>query len=176
MNNKLKDINNEIKVYINESKFVSNKCRNKLIKELGNTFGIKLPVENFLNIDVVLTEEGNIIMRGDLYNTSLEFKNFSEVEEKYNQFKIKADKIINNKNVNYYNKQDKNNILNLFIILLIIIIFFILLIIAIKSFLNGNYFNTLWLIMFVSSWLVPKLGIGDRFIQAKNYLTRRFKK
>lgn len=33
----LKKINTEIKVYINEASFISNSCRNKLIKMLGKS-------------------------------------------------------------------------------------------------------------------------------------------
>ena len=177
MNEKLiKEINNQLKVFINEGKFVSIKCRNRVIKELGKSFNIDLPLENFENIDVELKENGDIIMRGDLYKSPLNINNIKELEERYKDFLIKKDKIIGNKNTNYYNKQDNKNIINLIIILLIIILFFILLIVAIRSFINGNYINTIWLIMFASSFLIPKLGIRDRFIQAKNYLTRRFKK
>ena len=48
----LQKINTEIKVYINEASFVSNSCRNKLIKILGRTYDIDLPVEDFARIDV----------------------------------------------------------------------------------------------------------------------------
>ena len=64
----LRKINNELKSFINEATFVSNKCRNKLLKMLGETFDVELPLENFAKIDASITEEGNIIMRGDEYN------------------------------------------------------------------------------------------------------------
>ena len=66
----LRKINNELKSYVNEASFVGNKCRNKLLKMLGETFDVELPLENFAKIDAELTEEGNIIMRGDEYKTS----------------------------------------------------------------------------------------------------------
>ena len=59
MNNeeKLRKINKDLKVIINEATFISNKCRNKIIKMLGNDFSVDLPLENFKSIDVVITEE-----------------------------------------------------------------------------------------------------------------------
>ncbi len=176
MEKDLKKINDEIKGYINEAKFISNGCRNKILKLLGNTFSVDLPLENFANIYVELTEEGDIIMRGDKYESTSKVTSFEELEEKYNLFKEKADKILKKKEVNYYSKNDFNNIVNLFIILLIIIVFIVLLIYTIKVFLLGDFFQCIWLIIFVSSWLIPSLGIANRFEQAKNYLKRKFKK
>ena len=51
MNKTIDDINNEIKSIINESKFISLKLRNRIIKMLGNEFDINLPLENYENID-----------------------------------------------------------------------------------------------------------------------------
>jgi len=44
----LKKINNELKGYINEAKFVSNKCRNKILKILASTFSVNIPLEILL--------------------------------------------------------------------------------------------------------------------------------
>lgn len=176
MGKSLKEINNEIKGYINEAKFISNSCRNKLLKLLGETFSVDLPLENFANIDAQLTENGNIIMRGDEYESTTMVKSHQELEAKYNEFKEKADKLLKKKEINYYTKQDHNNILNLLIIAVIIIVFILLAIHTIKSFIIGNYIHCIWLFMFVSSWLIPSLGIKNRFEQAKNYLKRKFKK
>lgn len=176
MEEKLEKINDEIKSYINEAKFISNNCRNKILKILGETFSVDLPRENFANIDAELTKDGNIIMRGEEYKSSAKVKSITELEEKYNIFKEKADKLLKKKEVNYYTKQEKNNITNLLIVILIIIVFIILAIHTIKSLLVGNYLHCIWLFIFVSSWLIPSLGIKERFDQAKNYLKRKFKK
>ena len=64
---KLNKINKELKIIINEATFISNKCRNKIIKMLGNDFSVNLPLENYKSIDVVITEDGNIIMRDEEY-------------------------------------------------------------------------------------------------------------
>lgn len=90
----LKEINNNLKKYINESKFISNSCRNKLLKILADTYSVDLPLENFANIDVQLTENGNIIMRGDEYESSAKVNTQEELYEKYLIFEAKADKLL----------------------------------------------------------------------------------
>jgi NAD(P)H-nitrite reductase large subunit len=72
----------KIKSYINQANFISLKCRNKLIKILSEEFSIELPLENYANIDIQLTEDGNIIMREDVYKAP-EKITFEEVEQKY---------------------------------------------------------------------------------------------
>ena len=172
----LKKINNELKGYINEAKFVSNKCRNKILKILASTFSVNIPLENFANIDVELTSNGDIIMRGDRYRTTSPISSNTDLLNKYNEFKIKADKILKKSVSSYKTKQDYNNIINLLIIAAILVLFIILVIHTIISFLNQDYFHCIWLFIFMSSWLIPKLDIKGRFQQARNYLKRKFKK
>ena len=102
MNNieKLNKINKELKIIINESSFISNKCRNKIIKMLGNDFSINLPIENFKSIDVVITEDGNIIMRDEEYKRDSKL-NLDEIEKIFYEFKEKADVILKKKEINY---------------------------------------------------------------------------
>ena len=88
MNNeeKLRKINKDLKVIINEATFISNKCRNKIIKMLGNDFSVDLPLENFKSIDVVITEEGNIIMRDEEYKRDSKLS-IDEIEKIFYEFK-----------------------------------------------------------------------------------------
>ena len=169
----LNKINNEIKCYINQANFISQKHRNKLIKILGQEFGIDLYLENYANIDVVLTKEGNIIMRGDEYKNEQQLT-FEEVKEKYNSFKEKAEAMINKKELNYYNKKDINNILNLFIVGILSLIYIVVLIFVIRSLVSFNLFTFSILTMILTSWLIP--SIKDRFEQAKNFIKRKIKK
>lgn len=169
----LNKINNEIKGYINQANFISQKHRNKLIKMLGQEFGIDLYLENYANIDVVLTKEGNIIMRGDEYKNEQQLT-FEEVKEKYNSFKEKAEAMINKKELNYYNKKDINNILNLFIVGILSLIYIVVLIFVIRSLVSFNLFTFSILTMILTSWLIP--SIKDRFEQAKNFIKRKIKK
>ncbi|MDD5888395.1 MAG: hypothetical protein PUC82_02780 [bacterium] len=174
MERDLKKINNEIKSYINEAKANSNSCRNKLINILGKTFSVDLPLENYANIDIELTEKGNIIMRGDLYETTDEIKTFAELETKYNIFKEKADKLLKQKDINSKNIKDINNIFNIIIVIILSIVYLIIGILIVKSIISLQLFTASILIALLSSYLHP--NIKARFEQAKNYLKRRFKK
>ena len=170
----LRQINNELKAYINEATFISNKCRNKLLKYLGETFNVELALENFAKIDAEITEEGNIIMRGDEYKTSSPVKTEEELEEKYNIFKEKAELLLKKKEVNYYTKNNINNTLNIFIVIVLSIIYVIVLIFAIREVLSLNLFTASILFAILSSSLIP--NIKARFEQAKDFLKRKFKK
>ena len=174
MNNieKLNKINKELKIIINESSFISNKCRNKIIKMLGNDFSINLPIENFKSIDVVITEDGNIIMRDEEYKRDSKL-NLDEIEKIFYEFKEKADVILKKKEINYYNMNDKNNIINVFILIVMIGLFLALLYYAFISFINGNFFGCIWVVAYSSSWFVP--GIKDRLTQAVNFIKRKMK-
>lgn len=170
----LRKMNNELKAFINEANFVSNKCRNKLLKMLGETFSVDLPLENFAKIDASITEEGNIIMRGDEYNSSSPCKNIEEVEEKYNIFKDKAETLLKKKEVNYHTKGDRNNILNIIIVIPLSILYVVVLIFAIRSIIGLRFFTASILFGILSSSLLP--NIKSRFEQAKNFIKRKLKK
>lgn len=169
---KLKKINKDLKVIINEATFISNKCRNKIIKMLGNDFSVDLPLENFKSIDVVITEEGNIIMRDEEYKRDSKLT-IDEIENIFNEFKNKTDSILKKKEINYYNMNDKNNIINVFILLVMVALFFALLYYAFISFINGSFLGCIWILFYGSSWFVP--GIKDRLHQAINFIKRKIK-
>ena len=174
MNNeeKLRKINKDLKVIINEATFISNKCRNKIIKMLGNDFSVDLPLENFKSIDVVITEEGNIIMRDEEYKRDSKLT-IEEIENIFKEFKEKTDVILKKKEINYYNMNDKNNIINVFILIVMVAVFLALLYYAVISFISGNFLGCIWLVMYSSSWFVP--GINDRLHQAINFIKRKMK-
>lgn len=174
MSDSLRKMNNELKSYINEATFISNKCRNKLLKMLGDAFSVELPLENFAKIDASITESGNIVMRGDEYVSTNPAKDLTELEEKYSVFKEKAELLLKKKEVNYYNKKDINNAFNIFIVILLSILYVAILIFAIKELLSLNFFTASVLFAILSSSLIP--NIKDRFNQAKNFLKRKFKK
>lgn len=169
----LKKINNELKSIVNQSNFISQKTRNKIIKLLGQEFDIDLPVENFANIDVQITEEGSIIMRGDEYKTPQKLT-ADEVEKRYQNYKEKAEKLINKKDVNYTNKKDLSNVLNIIIVIVLSIAYAIVGVLFVASILRLQLFTASILLALLSSYLVP--GIKVRFEQAKNFLKRKFKK
>ena len=169
----LNKINKELKSYVNQANFISQKTRNKLIKMLGEEFQIDLPIENFANIDVQLTSDGSIIMRGDIYNAPVKLSN-TEIENKYALFKEKAEKLINKKEVNYQNKNDLGNIANIFIVIILSIAYIVVGILLIRAVFALQLFTASILISLLSSYLVP--GIRNRFEQARNFLKRKLKK
>ena len=52
MSDKINKINKELKVFINESSFISTKCRNKLLKIFCEVFSVDLDIGNYLNVDL----------------------------------------------------------------------------------------------------------------------------
>ena len=176
MKERLNEINNELKDYMNESTFISNKCRNKVIKMLGEEFDINLPTDNYQTVDISLTDKGFIVMRGDLY----EGKELSkeEIEEKYNNFKEKADTFLKKKDISFKNKKLSSNILNLFIILVILIVFLIAIYLGVNALLHGDYYNLLWIIILVGCWFVPSIGenLKGRLQTAKVFIKNLLKK
>lgn len=169
----LRKINNELKSLVNQATFISNKCRNKLVKLLGETFEIDIPTDNYANVDVQITGDGNIIMRGDLYKSPSE-KTLEEINDKYEEFKEKAEQLINKKEVNYHNKKDINNVLNILIVIVLAIIYLILGILFIRAILSLQLFTASILAILLSSYLAP--SIKNRFEQAKNFIRRKLKK
>lgn len=168
----LRKINNELKSYVNQANFISQKTRNKLITILATEFEVELPLDNFANIDVQLTEEGNVIMRGDLYKRNTPLTE-TELEEKYLSFKEKAEALINKKEVNMYDKKDMNNILNIIIVVGLSTLYLVVVIFFIRAVLMLQLFTASILGAILSTYLVP--NIKDRFHQAKNFLKRKFK-
>ncbi|HIR48375.1 MAG TPA: hypothetical protein IAB35_00165 [Candidatus Faecimonas gallistercoris] len=166
-------INTELKIYINEATFISNSCRNKLIRLLGKEFDISLPLEDFANIDIRLFENGNIEMRGDVYSREEEIP-FSEVLERYQRFSEKADALLQRRGKTRFPNNDKNNIKNLFVVVMISIVYIVVIVYAVRSFLHGNFINSLWLLFVFLPWLFP--NVRDRFVQAFHYIKRKFRK
>lgn len=169
----MNNINNEIKSLINESKFISIKCRNKIIKMLGEEFDINLKVENYENIDVRLTDTGNIIMRDEEYKRKNPLSK-EEVKERFNNFKEKADNIINKKQINFQNINDKNNIINLIITTILLIIYIGVIILAIRWFIYGYYFRCILVLFILSTYFIP--SFKDRINMTINFIKRKTKK
>lgn len=173
MSKKLDTINNEIKSIINESKFISIKLRNKLIKMLGNEFDINLPLENYENIDVTITDTGNIIMRDEEYKRDNSLS-LEEINKRYNRFKEQADVILKKKEINYQNINDKSNIINLLITFIFGALYIAAIIYLVRCFIYGNYFSCIWGVLILSTYLAPPLR--ERFDRSINFIKRKMKK
>ena len=178
MSKKLDTINNEIKSVINESKFISIKLRNKIIKMLGSEFDIELPLENYENIDISITEDGNIIMRDEEYKTEKDISSSSDLVNRYEEFQKDIEVLLKKNETNFDTKKRNNEISNLLIILLVFIISVILLIVGINRLLMGDLFGVIWLIFIISYYIIPASGnrMRNRLIRAKKYLTKKFTK
>ena len=174
---KLDDINNELKDYINESAFISNKCRNKVIAMLGEEFDIKFSLDNYKTIDVTIKEDGHIIMRGDEYSPDKDM-NLEEIVERYNKFKVKADNFLKKKNISFENKKIGSNILNILVLLIVFIITILLVIYGIKSLLRGDLQSLIWLIFVVFIWIIPSISnnLRSRIQTAYIFIKNLFKK
>ena len=173
MSKKLDTINNEIKSIINESKFISIKLRNKLIRMLGNEFDINLPLENYENIDITITETGNIIMRDEEYKRDNSLT-LEEINERYNRFSEQADVILKKKEINYQNINDKSNIINLLITFIFGALYITAIIYLVRCFIYGNYFSCIWGVLILSTYLAPPLR--ERFDRSINFIKRKIKK
>lgn len=176
MSDKINKINKELKVFINESSFISNKCRNKLLRIFCDTFLVDLDIGNYLNVDLSFTEDFNIIYRDDIYKTDI--KSIEELEEKYNIFREKASSLIDKKDISFTKKSDSNNIINLLVLLLMFLFIIFLIYLVIGSFLSGDYFNCIWILVIVVPSFMPnfKNSFNNRINQARDYLKRKIKK
>ena len=175
---RLNEINRELKVYINESGFISNKCRNKLLKIFEEEFNVKLDLDNYKNVDLSIKDDFKVLYRDDLYESSEKIKDMNDLETRYASFKERADKLLSRKEINFKNKSNMSNISNLIIVICIIGLMIAALIFGIRALIHGNYIDCLWFIIILSWVISPRLkaNINDRIIQAKNYLKSLLKK
>ncbi len=173
---KLTKINNELKVYINESSFISMKCRNKVLKYFSEDFNVNLDISNYQNVDLKIKEDGTIIYRDDKYKSDI--SSFKDIEDRYASFKEKADKLISKKEIDFSNMSNMNNVTNLLIVIGLIILCIIFLVLGITALLSGDWFDCLWFVVFILPWIFPKLknSLTNRLTQAKNYLKSLIKK
>ena len=169
-------INNELKVFINESSFISMKCRNKLLKYFSEDFKVNLDISNYKNVDLKLKEDGTVIYREDTYKSDI--SSFEELEERYTSFKEKAEKLISKKEIDFNNMSNMNNVTNLLIVIGLIMLCIIILIFGIIALISGDWFDCLWFVVVFVPWIFPKLrnSLQNRLIQAKNYLKSLLKK
>ena len=178
MDDKLNKINRELKVYINESSFISNKCRNKIIKIFGEEFNVDLDIDNYMNVDLSITDDLKVSYRDDTYTSHDNIKSIDEVVERYERFKDKADKILKRKEIDFNNMSNLKNISNLIIVVCIILIVCFVSILGISALFRGDYFDVLWLVFIIGPAVISRVrdSISNRFIQARNYLRHLFKK
>ena len=174
MSQTVKSMNNSLKGYINEAIGISTKCKLKLIKIVEKHFFVDLPNENYLNIDIVIQENGNIKMRDVEYQTNTPVKSHEELEERFNNFEQEIKVLLDKNEVNLKTitiKKERNNLIWVIILSLAIMVISFH---AIRLLLSGNYYSLLWLVFLIGYYVVPATGnsIRNRYIKAYNYLKR----
>jgi hypothetical protein len=141
MSQTLKSMNNSLKGYINEATGISSKCKLKLIKLVEKHFFVDLPNENFLNIDIVIQENGNIKMRDVEYKTTSPINDKEEIENRFIEFEKEVKLLLDKNAINLETltiKKERNNLIwIIFITFAIVVISFH----AIRMFLAGKYFS-----------------------------------
>ena len=170
----LRTINNEIKGYINEASFISDKCKIKLIKLIGENFKVDLPIENYLRVDITIKENGNIEMKGEEYKTKEPIKNKEELFERYTNFKEDALVLLKNKEINFESKRKKNDIINLLFTLILTLCLIIIAIYSVLQLLSGNLFGFLWMVLVAAPIITEK--VRNRYIDAWRFIKSLFKK
>jgi len=163
----LKEMNNLIKIDINEASGISAKCKQKLIKLVEKHFQVNLPNDNYLNIDIELLENGNVKMRDIEYQT--QSKVTKEIlEERFTQFQEEVDILLEKNGVNFETISSKKERNNLIWVILITVAFIIIGLNAIKELIFGNIFGVLWLVIIVGYYVIPATGtsIRNKYVRA----------
>ena len=176
-NSSISKMNNELKVYINEASGISDKCRNKLINLVEKYFYVELPNDNFLNIDINIKENGNIIMRDEEYKTNKQLTSSDELVNRYSEFQKDVEVLLKKNETNFDIKKRNNEIYNLFIVVLVIFISLLIILFGIRRLLSRDYFGVIWLLFIIVYYVIPANGnrLRNRFIRAKKYLIKKFK-
>ena len=174
----LSKINKELKVYINEASGISDKCKKRLVSLVEKYFYVDLPNDNFLNIDITILENGNVIMRDDEYETTKKISSLEELFERYSNFKDEIEVLLEKNEVNFEVKKRNSEISNLLIVLLVVCISLLVLLYGFRELLYGNYFGVIWLGFIIFYYIIPASGnrIRNRFVRAKKFLTNKFTK
>ena len=170
----IKSINNEIKGYINEASFISNRTRDKVIKLISKHFYVELPIENYLRIDISIKENGNVIMKDDEYKTTNPIKDEKELFERYNNFKEEVTNLLSKKEVNLDTLRKKNDITNLILTVLLTIAIVIITLFSIHRLLIGDFIGGLWILIVILPFLTDK--VRNRYKMALRFIKSICKK
>ena len=175
---RLNHINDELKDYINESNFISMKCRNKLLKIFCEEFLVDLDIDNYKNVDLCVQEDFKIVYRGDSYESKEVISNMNEFEERYQRFQERAKSLLKRKDIDFQGRRNFNNFLNLLVVICMIFFAIGVIILAVRALFMGNYFDLLWFFFILVPAIVPrfKQSIQNRMEQAKNYIKSLLKK
>ena len=175
----LHSMNNDIKGYLNEASGISLKCRRKFLKLVEENFYVDLPDEDYLNVDIKILANSNVVMRDIEYPTAKEVQNFDEVVERYQKFQKEVLELLGKNETNFEVQKKKNEILNLIIVFGVCLLGLLIVIFLIREFLMGNFFGVLYILVLATAYrVIPSLDsrFRNRFLQAKKFLNRLFRK
>ena len=168
------DINNEIKVFINEASFISSSTLKRVLKLINKYFYVDLPMEDFLKVDIEIMENGNIKMRGDEYQSDNKPKDYNELVERYDKLKEEIEEILSKKEINFDKKRNKNDFISFLLAILFTIILAIIIIYALRQLLYGNIFGAVWLLVILIPIITPK--IKEKYSGALRFIKHLFNK
>ena len=168
----LNQINKELKVYINESSFISQKCRNKVLHYFEEEFKVTLDIDRYQNVDLTILDDFTISYREDVYIPDENISSLDELKEKYHRFQEKADHLIKKKEVDFDSRRNVTHLINLLFVVLIFFAAIGIVLLGVIAFLRGNYFDCLWFLFIIVPIIVPKFknSLQNRIIMAKDYL------
>ena len=167
------EINNELKVYVNEANFISDKVMKKLLKLVSKYFYVNLPIDDFFKIDIEIMENGNVKMKGEEYESTNKASNFDEIVDRYNYLKKELNYLLNKKEINFDQKRIKNDRINFLVVLLFSLILIGIIYYSITQILHGNILGIVWMTSILIPIITPK--IRDRYNGAIRYLKHIFK-
>ncbi len=175
---KIQNMNKQLKVYINESSFISMKCRNRLLKMFEEEFSIDLDIGNYKNVDLSIQDDYKVLYREDLYTSNDKISSIEDLEERFQRFQERADQLIKRKDVDFQGRRNFNNFTNLMVIVCLLLLLIGLIVLVIYSLIVGNYFDCLWFLVFIAPVLFPKIkeNLRERILQAKQYIKSLLKK
>lgn len=168
----LKEMNNQIKSYINEASGISSKCKIKLIKLVEKHFFVELPHDNYLNIDIEILENGNIIMRDKEYITTNSISDLDSLSNRYNIFKEEVETLLNKHEVNFTTMTKKSEINNLIYVFFHLFAVAVITIYCIHRLLLGDLFGCIWIVVVIGYILFPNntASLKNKYTRAIKYL------
>lgn len=169
----LKEMNNVLKVDINEASAISKKCKRRLIVLAEQYFKVDLPNEDYLNIDLKLLENGNLIMREIEYETKEKVTNKEELQERFELFQEAVDSLLYKKATNFETMREKSDKSNLIIVIILTISFIVIGLYAIHELILKDFSGLIFLAIILMSFATP---IRNRYIMAWKSIKSIYKK
>lgn len=174
----LKELNNQIKIDINEASGISIKCKRKLVKLVEKHFSVDLPNEDFLNIDIEILENGNVKMRDVEYQSENKVSSVEDLFPRFEEFQKEVDNLLNKNGTNFETMKKNGERNNLIMVLFITFAFLVIVLYSIRELFIGNLFGVLWIVIIVGYHIIPATGnsIRNSYAKAWKYLKSIFKK